>query len=84
MLARWQRQHRLDAGSFKWDEGQLLSVATADDINRLLDVRAAIYTRLSDECISEAATIDEAVRLLGRSRYRRESGLTEKAELQEG
>jgi len=84
MLARWQKQGRLDAGNFKWDEGQLLSLATAADINRLLDVRASIYMRLTDECISEVATIDEAVRLLGRSRYRKEPGLTAKTEPQEG
>lgn len=59
---------------------QILSGATANDIDLLLEVKAKLYRRLSDECLYEVLRIDQAVKHLGRSRYRKVTGTTMKAE----
>ena len=58
----------------------LLLAAVPDDIDLLLEVKAAVMMRLSDECLYEVARIDRTLRRLGRSRYRKVTGLTEKVE----
>lgn len=79
---RWREKGRLqsaDGDSIAVRE--ILSAATADDIELLLDVRAKVYRRLSDECLYEVERIDNAVKFLGRSRYRTIPASTVKAEL---
>lgn len=70
-----KKNHRFPLGA-----REILAAATPNDINLLLEVKAAVFSRLSDECLSEAKEIDVAIRRLGRSRYRKEVGITEKVE----
>jgi len=79
---RWKEKSRLEsADGDSVQVREILSVATADDIELLLDVRAKVYRRLSDECLYEIQRIDEAVKFLGRTRYRTIPASTSKAEL---
>jgi HEAT repeat protein len=72
---QWKEYHRLD----NWVKARhLTSVATANDINLLLELKASVLMRLSDECLYETKEIDHAVFYLGRSRYRKDPGKTEK------
>jgi hypothetical protein len=73
--AEWKQKHRMDA-----EISEILSGATANDIELLLEVKATLYRRLSDEAMYEVKRIDEAVKYLGRSRYRKVAGITEKVE----
>jgi HEAT repeat protein len=74
--AEWKREHRMARVQIS----EILSGATAKDIELLLEVKATLYTRLSDEAMYEVKRIDEAVKYLGRSRYRKVVGITEKVE----
>jgi HEAT repeat protein len=77
----WQLKHRLvRADGGRVEAGEILSAATPADIDLLLDVRGALYRRLSDECLYEVRRVDAALRHLGRSRYRRHTFTTEKVE----
>jgi hypothetical protein len=75
---RWQQHHRLDS-SIK--ARHLIAASTPADIDLLLEVEGAVLMRLSDECEHEAAQISQAIDHLGRSRYRKEPDITDKAEL---
>lgn len=82
LAGEWQREHRLGRpGGGGVEAGEILSAATAEDIDLLLDVRGALYHRLSDECLYEVRRVDTALRHLGRSRYRRHTFATEKVEV---
>jgi HEAT repeat protein len=74
--AVWKREHRMNRVMVP----EILSGATANDIELLLDVKATLYMRLSDEAMYEVKRIDDAVKYLGRSRYRKVAGITEKVE----
>jgi HEAT repeat protein len=77
----WQKNHRIKSEKFDWVEAKhLLSVATDRDMDRLIDLRAALYGRLSDECLYEVATLNKVIRRVSRSRYRKVVGLTERVE----
>jgi len=79
LISDWKRESRMKSKKFgSIEPSQVLAVASAGDIDRLVDARAAIYSRLSDECLYEVATLNKIIRRLGRSRYRRDVGLTEK------
>lgn len=81
LAADWQRQHRLvRAGGGRVEAGEIISGATVEDIDLLLDVRGALYHRLSDECLYEVRRVEAALQHLGRSRYRRNTFITEKVE----
>ena len=74
----WKKKGRLEgAGRERVEPKHILAAATPADIELLLDVRAALYLRLSDESLYETRRIDEAVKHLGRRRYRKEPGITE-------
>jgi hypothetical protein len=74
---QWKENHRLD----NWVKaGHLISVSTSDDIHLLLEVKASVLMRLSDECLYETKQIDGAIFYLGRSRYRKDPWKTEKVE----
>lgn len=73
----WKKNHRMPVQA-----SQILTGATASDIELLLEVKAAVLSRLSDECLYEAERIDIAVKRLGRSRYRKDVGITERVEAQ--
>jgi HEAT repeat protein len=72
---QWKKNHRMPV-----EARQILTAATANDIDLLLEVKAALFARLSDECLYEVKRIDMAVRRLGRSRYRKDVGITERVE----
>jgi len=77
----WMTNNRLDKGKYAWvEERHILSAATTNDIDLLLEIRASLYERLSDECLYEVRRLDEVVKQLGRSRYRKAMGISEKAE----
>jgi len=77
----WKSRARITGGKFEWIESRhVLSVATAKDLKRLLMVRAAVYRRLSDECLYEIEILNEVLRRVGRMRYRKIPGLCMKVE----
>jgi HEAT repeat protein len=77
----WQKERRLARpGGGRVEAGEIISATTPEDIDLLLDVRGALYQRLSDECLYEVERVDAALRHLGRSRYRRSTFVTEKVE----
>jgi len=66
---------------YDWvEERHILSAATAGDIPLLLEVKAALCARLSEETLFEIRGLNEVIERLGRSRYRKVIGLTEKVE----
>lgn len=78
---QWKEKGRLeDANRNPVEVRQILSGATVNDIDLLLEVEAKLYRRLSDECLYEVQRIDQAVKHLGRSRYRKVTGTTMKVE----
>jgi HEAT repeat protein len=62
------------------EERHILSAATASDIPLLMEVKAALCARLSEESLFEIRRLNEVIKRLGRSRYRKVIGLTEKVE----
>lgn len=81
-LKEWKANGRIYGSSFEWiGIMQIIGAATADDLPMLIDTKSAFYKRLSDECLYETSDIDKAVKYIGRSRYRRGIGVTDKAEL---
>jgi len=78
----WKKSGHLAGGDWEWVEDRhALAASTAADIDLWLNVKAKLCLRVSDECIPEMRTVDGLVCRLGRSRYRKEVGITEKAEL---
>jgi HEAT repeat protein len=79
--AEWKANNRITGGTYEWVEDRhVLAAATAEDIPLLLEVKAKCLCRLSDECLYETRTLDRLIRRLGRSRYRRTVGVTERVE----
>jgi hypothetical protein len=79
--ADWIKRERITGGDYAWVESRhVLAAATDKDIGLLLEVRGRVMRRLSDECLSEVSILDDLIQRLGRSRYRAEPGLTDKAE----
>lgn len=73
----WKKKGRIYDSGFEWvGIKQMIETATADDIPRLLDTKASLYPRLSDECLYETSDIDTVIKYLGRSRYRTGAGVT--------
>ncbi len=74
--ADWKKGNRITGGEFSWVEDRhVLSVATPVDIDMLLEVKASVYKRLSDECLTEARILDGLIHRLGRNRYRESAGI---------
>jgi hypothetical protein len=79
--ADWMRRGRITGGDYVWVESRhVLAAATDKDIDLLLDVRGRVMQRISDECLDEISILEDLIHRLGRSRYRQEVGVTEKAE----
>ena len=79
---KWKKAHRITGGDYEWVEDRhVLAVATPADIELLLEVRAACYARLSDECLYEVQTLNRLAHRIGRSRYRQVVGVCPKVEL---
>jgi len=80
-LKEWKAKGRIYGSNIEWiGIRQIIGAATADDLPMLIDTKSAFYKRLSDECLYETSDIDKAVKYIGRSRYRRGIGITDKAE----
>jgi hypothetical protein len=83
--AEWKANQRITGGTYEWVEDRhVLGVCTPAEIPLLLDVMAACYLRLSDECLYEVQMLQEIVKRIGRSRYRAEVGICEQVELVRG
>jgi len=79
--AQWKRAGRITGGNYEWVEDRhVMAAATAADIELLLDVEAACFKRLSDECLTEIKILDQIIQRLGRSRYRAVVGICEKVQ----
>ncbi len=52
--------------------GRFEESLTDEDIDLLLAARASFYGRLSDECLYDVRRIDDVVKRLGRSRYKKD------------
>lgn len=78
----WKKSHhmRMSSGDMPVGVQRILTAATVNDLELLLEVKAAVFARLSDEGLGEAQRIDTVIKRLGRSRYRKDAGITEKAE----
>jgi len=77
----WKQEHRITGGEYEWvEERHVAAVTTPDDLDLLIDLRAAVYYRLSDECLYEVATINNLLSRIGRARYREIVGLCPKVE----
>jgi len=78
----WKKSHhmRMSSGDMPVDARRILTAATVNDLALLLEVKAAVYARLSDEGLDEAQRIDTVIKRLGRTRYRKDVGITEKVE----
>ena len=78
----WQKSNHIKLASSEMPltARDLLAAATANDIPLLLEVKAAVLARLSDECLYEVKTLNTVIQRVGRSRYRKEVGITVKAE----
>ena len=75
-INEWTINHRLDTKEYGWvEEKHVLAAATAADIDLLLNAKASFYGRLSDECLYDVRRIDEIVKRLGRSRYKKDVGV---------
>jgi len=77
----WIDRHRITGGDYVWvEERHLLEACTRADIPKLLEVRAAVYSRLSDECLEEIEILDRVIKWLGRAGLRKVPGVCEKVE----
>jgi len=81
VAADWKAKRRLAEGEYAWVRpAHVAAATTAQDIDLLLEVRAALFTKSSRECLDAARDIERVIQKLGRSRYRKEVGLCEKIE----
>jgi hypothetical protein len=81
-LKIWKEKGRIYNSGFDWvGERQVIDAAKPENIDQILDTKAAFYRRLSDECLYEVRDLDVAVKYIGRSRYRLGLGIAQKAEL---
>lgn len=77
----WKEHGRMGGSvDLRYSARQIISAAGPDDIDMLLEAKAKFYRRLSDECLYETRDIDTAVKYIGRSRYRKGIGISERAE----
>ena len=78
----WKKSHhmKLTSSEMPLTAPELLAAATAEDIPLLLDAKAAVLARLSDECLYEVKTLNTVIQRVGRSRYRKEVGISAKTE----
>jgi hypothetical protein len=67
-LEQWDRSGRLGADDWTSfiESRHVLSVATPDDIPKLISVRGRLLGRHSDEALEEVQTVDRIVKVLRR------------------
>ena len=74
----WEKEGRIERyeGEYSWlGIKQMIGVARPEDLQLLLELKSYLYPRLSDECLSEIREVDEVIRYIGRSRYRKNPGI---------
>lgn len=77
----WKEKSRITDSPYQLNNArQVIKVATVEDLEALIDVRASVYRRLSDECLYEIRVLDDVIRQVSRSRYRKGIGISEKVE----
>ena len=77
----WKEKSRITDSPYQLNNArQVIKVATVEDLDALIDVRASVYRRLSDECLYEIRVLDDVIRQVSRSRYRKGIGISEKVE----
>lgn len=77
MVKEMMAANRITVPKYEWVEDRhVLSIATHKDLEMLCDLRASLYARLSDECLYETRKLDNIIKRLGRSRYRKEVGVS--------
>ena len=77
-IDEYKKNHRLTGGSYEWVEPRhIIAIARPEDINQLLEVRAALFWRLSDECLHEINQLNQLLSWLVRSQYRKDPWITE-------
>jgi len=80
-LKIWKEKGRIYNSGFDWvGEGRVIAAAKPENMDLILETKAAFYRRLSDECLYEVRDLDKAMKYIGRSRYRRGIGVTDSAE----
>jgi hypothetical protein len=83
--AEWKSRHRIMGGKYAWVEDRhVIAAAKPADIPLLLDVAAACYQRVSDECLYETRTLHGVIQRIARGQYRKNAGVCEKVEPAEG
>ena len=75
-VQEWTSQGRMPESVSR----EVHAAATPDDIPLLIALKSRLYHRLSDECFYETRVVDDIVKRLGRSRYRKQVGTTAQAE----
>jgi hypothetical protein len=76
IIKKMTAEHRISLSEYEWFEDRhLLSTATLEDLNLLIDLRGSIYKRLSDECLYETRTLDQLIKRIGRTQYRKNPGI---------
>ena len=81
-LLIWKEKGRIYDSGFDWvGEKQVIAAARSENIEPILETIATFYRRLSDECLYEVRDLQKSLKYVGRNRYRRGVGITEKAEL---
>ena len=81
-LLIWKEKGRIYDSGFDWvGEKQVIAAARPENIEPILETIATFYRRLSDECLYEVRDLQKSLKYVGRNRYRRGVGITEKAEL---
>jgi hypothetical protein len=74
--AEVKANHRITGGAYEWVEDRhVLAACTPAEIPLLIDVMAACYFRLSDECLYEVQMLQEIVKRIVRARYRAKVGI---------
>ncbi|MGH9946227.1 MAG: HEAT repeat domain-containing protein [Pyrinomonadaceae bacterium] len=80
-LRIWKEKGRIYDSGFDWvGEDKVIAAAKPENIELILDTNAVFYRRLSDECLYEVRDLQNAIKYIGRSRYRKGLGVTARAE----
>jgi hypothetical protein len=80
-LAEWKKNSRPKSDKYSWIEARhIIAAAAPDTLDMLLEAKASFYGRVSDECLSDVRDVRVIIRWIGRSRYRKNAGLTERVE----
>lgn len=84
-VAEWKANQRINGGTYEWvKDRHVLAACTPAEIPLLLDVMAACYFRLSDECLYAVQMLQEVVKRVDRGRYRARVWICESIELAKG